>query len=193
MKKTLVLLSVCFLFFSCKKNKIIDQPLLEHYPQSWIFTIDESPQKYTYIYTNGNNMFRDDIEKSYSLTQLAEDENCKFFLNLSKTESGDQCITIQLEKEKRRWIFAAPSTNGQEMHMGISQKESEITPPDDDNYKFHVHHLEDVAGVKTISIESVAYPGYFISSQPPGFNYSATQLTLQHESGPEKATAWQCR
>jgi hypothetical protein len=194
MKRAVILVFICFIFFNCKKNKIIDQPLSEHYPQSWVFTIDKSADEYIYIYTNGGgNMFRDNVQKSYSLVQMAEDVDCKFFLNLARAENGDQCVTIQRENDKRYWVFGGTSTNRQEMHVGISNKGSETNAPDDDQYKFKIHKLEDVGGVKTIAIESIAHPGYFISSSPPGFNYAATQLTLQSEPGAAHATAWQCR
>lgn len=194
MKRAAIFLCFCFLSVGCKKNKLVDQPLLEHYPQSWVFTIDESADEYTYVYTNGGgNMFRDNVPKSYSLMQLAEDVECKFFLNLARAENGDQCVTIQRENNKRYWVFGGPSTNRQEMHVGISNTGSETNAPDDDHYKFKIHKLEDVDGVKTIAIESIAHPGYFISSSPPGFNYAATQLTMQLEPDAEHATGWQCR
>mgnify|MGYP003487890606 CR=1 FL=1 len=182
MKSVIIFCSVCIFCFGCKKNKVV-QPLLENYPQSWIFTIDNSNDEYLYFYTKPNNMYTDNIQKSYSLTELEKDVDCRFYLNLTRGADGKQYVSIQLDNDKHRWLFAGESTNRQEKHMGISSMGSEINL-DNDEYS---------SGVKTVAIESVAYPGYFISSAPPGFNYAKNQLTLQKESGPENATAWQCR
>ena len=193
MKSVIIFCSVCIFCFGCKKNKVV-QPLLENYPQSWIFTIDNSNDEYLYFYTKPNNMYTDNIQKSYSLTELEKDVDCRFYLNLTRGADGKQYVSIQLENNKHKWLFAGESSNRQEKHMGISSMGSEINLDNDEyNYMFKIHKIEHSSGVKTVAIESVAYPGYFISSAPPGFNYAKNQLTLQKESGPENATAWQCR
>jgi hypothetical protein len=193
MKRVLLFLIVSIFCFSCKKNKVV-QPLLEHYPQSWIFTIDYSNDEYLYFYTKPNNMYTDNIQKSYSLAELEKDVDCRFYLNLTRGADGKQYVSIQLDNDKHRWLFAHESTNRQEKHMGVSSMGSEINLDNDEyNYMFKIHKIEHSSGVKTIAIESVAYPGYFISSAPPGFNYAQNQLTLEQANGPEDATAWQCR
>jgi hypothetical protein len=165
--------------------------LLEKYPQYWILTIDESADKYTYLRTNGANMFRKSILKTYSLTQLAIDEDCEFEAAQSKTEYGNKdCITLRLDKNKKIWIGVTQSPNKQEWHLNNLNGNS--TDPGD-GYKFFVHRMPDVGGVKTVAIESVQQPGWYISSAPPGFNYAANQVTLQQAASPEMATHWQCR
>jgi len=194
MKRILSLLCLFIVCFGCKKNNDTSQALLEHYPQSWVFTIDYTASEYLYFYTKPNNMYTDNVPKSYSLLELGQDVDCKFFLNLTRGADGEQYISIQVDNDKHRWVHAHESTNLEEKHMGISYRESEINLDNDEyNYMFKVHNIDHSSGVKTVAIESVAYPGYFISSAPPGFNYAQNQLTLEQASGPENATAWQCR
>ena len=64
---------------------------------------------------------------------------------------------------------------------------------DDDNYKFFIHKMPDVNGVKTVALESVYFKGYYISDASPGFQYAQNLATLQEASTPDKATKWQCR
>ncbi|MFT3947720.1 MAG: hypothetical protein QM763_12185 [Agriterribacter sp.] len=191
--KRLLLYSICIVCFGCKKNNV-GEALSEHYPQSWIFTIDYSNDEYLYFYTKPNNMYTDNVLKSYPLSELEKDVDCRFYLNLTRGADGKQYVSIQLDNNKKRWVFATESTNRQEKHMGIATRGSETDLDNDEyNYMFIIHNIEHSSGVKTVVIESVAYPGYFVSSAPPGFNYVANQLTLQQESGPENATEWQCR
>jgi hypothetical protein len=194
MKYRLLFFLTSMIIFSCGKDNGPNPALLEKWPQQWIFTIDETVDKYTYLETAGNNMKRSQILKSYSMIQLAEDNECEFNVAQSRTEAGDVCFTIQLNKNKKRWLFAGNSSNQQEVHLGVTNGSSEITAPgDSDNYKFLIHRLNDVNGVTTIAIESIEKPGYYISSASPGFNYSPTQVVLKQQSSPDNATHWQCR
>ncbi len=192
MKRVIILCGICIFCFACKKNNV-DQPLLENYPQKWIFTVDYSNDEYLYFYTKPNNMYTDRIQKSYSLSELEKDVDCRFFLNLTRGADGKQYVSIQLDNNKERWVFAGESPNRQEKHLGISSRGLTDLDNDEYEYMFIIHNIKYTSGVKTVAIESVAYPGYFISSAPPGFNYAANQLTLQEDNGPENATAWQCR
>lgn len=187
----LVLLAFITLTSGICSKKTEDQVLLEKYPQYWILTVDESSDKYTILRTNGSNMFRKSILKSYSLTQLAIDEDCKFEVAQSRTEFDNKiCYSLRLEKNKKIWCGVTNSPNKQEVHL--TALNSAATDPGD-GYKFFIHRMPDVNGVKTVALESVDKPGYYISSSPPGFNYAANQATLQPATSPDKATHWQCR
>jgi hypothetical protein len=196
MKKTIFFLCIIPLFISCKKNNSTDPPLLEvPYPHQWIFTADGSADKYVHLELFGNNMKRTEILKSYPLSQLTLDRYCEFNVAESRTEFTNKlCYTIQFERQRKRWLFAGKSSNGQEVHLGTTSGGSETEDPGGDGYKFFIHEMPRVNGVRTVAIESVDKPGYYISTTPPGFNYSATQATLQKADSPEKAdTRWQCR
>ena len=193
MKKVSLFVAVILLITACKKNNSTapEPALLEHYPQKWILTLDEAPDKYFFLKTNGAVMYRDHVPRSYSLTQLAIDEQCEFEVNTSRTEDGGKvCFTLRLDKNKKIWCGAGPSSNKQEVHMYALNTTS--TDPGD-GYKFFVHKMPDAGGVKTVVLESVQYPGYFVSIASPGSQFAQNLVTLQKASSPEKATAWQCR
>jgi hypothetical protein len=198
MKTTILSLCILSLLISCKKSKDSNDPgqqtLLEHYPQTWLLTYDGSPDKYTHLELYGNNMKRSEIEKTYNLVTLAKERFCSFIVSETRTEFTDKlCFKIQFENQKNRWLFAGPSTNKQEVPLGTTAGGSESSDPGGDGYHFFVHDLAKVNGVKTVAIESVDQPGYYISNASPGFNYSPTQAVLTKETSPEKATHWQCR
>ncbi len=193
MKKSILICGVVALFISCKKDNN-NPPLEEPFPHQWIFTSDASADKYVIWELAGNNMKRTEVLKTYNLGQLSQDKFCEFNVAESRTEfTNELCYTIQFENDRKRWLFAGFSSNGQEVHLGTTKTNSETADPGGDGYKFFIHKMPDVNGVKTITIESVDKPGYYISTVPPGFNYSASQLTLTQHSSPQSAIPWQCR
>ncbi len=194
MKKLSLLVATVLLITACKKHHATapDPAQLEHYPQTWILTVDEGADRYTFLKTNGAVMYRAKVDRSYSLTQLAIDEQCEFEVNQARTEDGsDLCFTLRLDKNKKIWCGVGLSSNKQEIHMIASTINT--TSPDDDTYHFFVRKMPDVNGIKTVVLESVQYPGYYVSINPPGSQFAQNLVTLQKASNPEKATAWQCR
>ncbi len=193
MKNIFLLFCLVLFVVSCKKNS--DQVLLEvPYPHQWIFTADASADKYVHLELAGNNMKRSEILKSYSLSQLTLDRFCEFNVAESKTEFTNKlCYTIQFERQRRRWLFAGNSSNGQEVHLSTTLGSSEFADPGGDGYRFFIHEMPKVNGVRTVAIESVDKPGYYISTAPPGFNFSPTQVTLKQHPSPQSAPSWQCR
>jgi len=212
MKKAFFFLCVLALTISCSKDSDVDPVLEIGYPQQWIFTtdvsdpFDPSVPEYTYIYTNKYAMFRDDIQKSYPLKDLADEENCLFYVSETNSSTGKTCYTIQLDNDRIRFLGVGPSTNKEETHLYI-QKGQEVVvvgnpsyfaPPDDndeegDYWKFYIHKMPDEDGVRTVAIESVGMPGWYISDSPPGFNYAANVVTMQSSVSPASAPKWQCR
>lgn len=194
MKKTILIIGMLSFFISCEKSST-DPALLEvPYPHQWIFTVDASADKYVHLELAGNNMKRSEILKSYPLKDLTLERFCEFNVAESKTEFTNKlCYTIQFERQRKRWLFAGKSSNGQEVHLGTTLSGSETEDPGGDGYRFFIHEMPKVNGVRTVAIESVDKPGYYISTSPPGFNYSATQVTLTQHSSPQSATHWQCR
>lgn len=195
MKKVLLFSVIIMLLNACKKNNNngITPNESEHYPQTWILTIDEAPDKYVFLKTNGAVMYRDHVAKSYSLIQLAEDEECEWEVSESRTEDGGKiCYNIRLKKNKKIWLGAAPSSDRNEIHM-VALNVSGPGNLDDDSYNFFIHKMPDVNGVKTVVLENVFYAGYYVSSASPGWQFAQNLVTLQQASSPEKATKWQCR
>jgi hypothetical protein len=193
MKKISLFVITVLLITACGKSGGPPDPAqLEHYPQTWILTIDEAPDKYVYLKANSPVMYRDNILRTYSLTQLAEDDDCQWEVNTSRTEfSNEVCFTIRLKKNKKIWLGATPSSNKQEIHMIAPSYNSDNL--DDDSYNWFIHKMPDVNGVKTVVLENVFYKGFYVSSASPGFQFAQNLVTLQEEDSPQKATAWQCR
>ena len=138
-------------------------------------------------------MYRDEIQKSYPLKDLVNEENCLFYIAKSTTSDGKSCFTIQLDSDKSRTLTVGESSNKQEVHLQITKGADLNDPEDGDLYKFFLHRVDDVDGVNTYAIESVGMPGWYISDSPPGFNYAANIVTLQSETKPENAPKWQAR
>lgn len=213
MKKTFLILYLLAFAISCSKDSDVTPALEQGYPQQWVFTKDESstPQdpsvaKYTYIYTNKYAMFRDDILKSYPLEDLVDEENCLFYVSETPCSGSKPCYTIQLDNDRIRFLGVGLSSNKEEVHLTIAKgievivvgNPSYFQSPDGDEgdenyYKFYIHKMPDLDGVRTVAIESVEMPGWFISDSPPGFNYASNVVTLQKETGLEHAPKWQCR
>ena len=191
--KRIIQFVVLFILLSCNKGANNQNTFSESYPQEWILMIDENADRYVHIEIAGNNTKRTLVDKSYSLVSLANERECKFKISQSRNEANNlDCYEIQSVKNKNRWLFAGLSPNKQEVHLFSNQGASEINAPNDDNYKFIIHKVGKANGVKTVAIESVALPGYYVSSAQPGFNYSPTQVVLLKVSSPDKATPWQC-
>jgi hypothetical protein len=191
MKKIATISLLFFVFLSCKKNTAYNTLLEVPYPHQWIFTADGSADKYVHLEPD---MKRSEILKSYPLSQLTLDRFCEFNVAEARTEFTNKlCYTIQFERQRRRWLFAGISSNLQEVHLRSTLSGSETADPGGDGYKFFIHEMPRVNDVRTVAIESVDKPGYYISTSPPGFNYSATQVTLTQHSNPQSATHWQCR
>lgn len=192
MKHFILFAGLVLALSSCKKSNT-EPELEEPYPHQWIFTMDASPDKYVYLELAGNNMKRSEVLKSQSLAQLTLGSYCEFNVAKSKTEfTNEDCVTIQFERQRSRWLFAGPSSNLQEVHLSTTGG-SEFDDPGGDGYRFFIHEMPKVDGVRTVAIESVDKPGYYISNSPPGFNYSQTQVTLTQHTSPASAPAWQCR
>jgi hypothetical protein len=191
-KMSLFVLSVLLITSCSKSDGPPDQWESEKFPQTWILTIDEAPDKYIYLKANSPVMYRDDILRSYSLNQLAEDDDCEWLVEQSKTENGSKdCYTIRLKKNMKLWLGATPSSDKKEIHLIAPS----YTSPnlDDDSYNWFIHKMPDVNGVKTVVLENVFYAGYYISSASPGFQFAQNLATLQQANSPDKATKWQCR
>lgn len=212
MKKAFLFLCVFALSISCSKDSDVDPVSEIGYPRQWIFTtdvidpFDPSIPEYTYIYTTKYAMFRDDIQKSYPLEDLADEEHCLFYVSETSGGTGKTAYTIQLDSDRSRFLGVGLSSNKEEVHLTIAKglevivvgNPSYFQSPDGDEdeenfYKFYIHKMPDENGVTTVAIESVEMPGWYISDSPPGFNYAASVVTLESSVKLAQAPKWQCR
>jgi len=115
MKKAILFFVTCVLLISCKKNNSDDTGStgLQEFPQSWIFTMDEAPDKYVYLRTNTANMFRKSVLQSYSLTQLAIDEDCEFEWRNREMKPITKTVFpyVLLKIKKYGWVLLLPATS----------------------------------------------------------------------------------
>lgn len=183
----LLLLSIC----ACDDDTPTQIGLEDVFPAEWIFTVDDLPDNYYFIKTNKATTYRGHVSASYSLADLAEEQDCNFYVSESKTFDGRYSVTIQLEKDRKYWLHVGLSSNKQEKFLYASNRTG--IDDDEDEYRWIVHKMPDVNDVRTVTIESASLPGWYISDSPPGPGFAATQVTLQQSSSPEGATHWQCR
>jgi hypothetical protein len=217
MKNSPLLLCLIPLLIACSKDDSDGDPnpnpgLEIGFPQEWVFTAggetnppqDPSVAEYDYIYTNGSAMFRDNILKSYPLTELVEEEKCLWYVSEDGKVDGKTSYTIQLNEDKSRFLGVGMSSNKEEVHLYIAEgilftpvgSAAYYVAPDDDeeaDYHFYIHKMPKVNDVITVAIESAGMPGWFISDSPPGFNYAQNVVTLQESENASGAPKWQCR
>ncbi|SKC83303.1 hypothetical protein [Ohtaekwangia koreensis] len=217
MKNSFLLFCILPCFISCSNDDSDNDPnpnpgLEIGYPQEWVFTAggettpptDPSVAEYDYIYTNGSAMFRDNILKSYPLSDLVEEEKCLWYVAEAGKVDGKMSYTIQLNENKSRFLGVGMSSNKEEVHLYIANgilvtpvgSQSYYAPPDGDDgaeYQFYIHKMPSVNDVTTVAIESAGMPGWFISDSPPGFNYAQNIVTFQQSKNATGAPKWQCR
>jgi hypothetical protein len=204
MKSKMIGAILLLVLFSCKKNTTgVNPPLLEEgFPQDWVFTYDENATEYTYLRSNnGNPLYRKQVLKTYDLKQLAIDEDCKFKVMENAQRNGKKTYTIQSVKQKKRWwsVNFVNNANNPEGFVSTFLSSSSTEPPcggtpdDCDDWRFFLHRMPDVNGVRSYAIESVKYPGWYISRQSPNFQYANNLLTVQKQPNVEQATKFQCR
>ena len=206
MKKMFLILSFFLFLFPVRRILMLLRYRRKAFLSNGIFTKDNSITEYTYIYTNKYAMFRDDIRKVIPAERSGRRGALSFLYCESNCGTGKPCYTIQLDSDRIRFLGVGPSSNKEEVHLNIT-KGSEVAvvgnpsyfaPPDatdDEGYfwRFYIHQMPDVDGVRTFAIESVGMPGWYISDSPPGFNYAANVVTLQKDKSPESAPKWQGR
>lgn len=216
MKNLLLFPCILLFLFACSNDSDVDPnpnpDLGIGYPQEWVFTAggettppqDPSVAEYNYIYTNGSAMFRDNILKSYPLSELVQDEKCLWYVAEAGNVDGKMSYSIQLSEDKSRFLGVGISSNKEEVHLFIAKgilvvpvaAPSYYTPPDGDDgaeYQFYFHQMPSVNGITTVAIESAGKPGWYISDSSPGFNYAQNIVVFQEEESPSGAPKWQCR
>src|SRR5688572_28269074 len=111
MKNSLLLLCFLPLLIACSKDDSDGNPdpgpdLEVGYPQEWVFTSggettppqDPSVAEYNYIYTNGSAMFRDNVLKTYPLSELVQDKKCLWYVAEAGNVDGKMSYSIQLNE-----------------------------------------------------------------------------------------------
>lgn len=177
-----VLLSAC-----TKNSSTPPNPLLaESWPQDWVLTIDLNATTYKYLHIVGIIINRNNIEKSYSMTELAKEKDCNWEVKQEGQVNGKTAYSFHLKDNKKlRWIVSKTATvaGTEQWYLGTHYG---VNPPSENYWKFYVHFFEKQNGNKIVSIESVAKPGYFLTNS--GHTLAANGVALTYHDDPEKAT-----
>ena len=181
MKKVFALLFVICLFLSCaKKNDGGLQGISINFPHASIFTIDNGTD-WIYLRIGSNVILRDPVSKTYNMNDLAREKDCKFEVRLGNTINSRQSYSFHLitDPNIRMRVRKTASVYGtEELYLGIHESS---TAPSDDSWKFFLQFESDVDGKKRARIESVQYPGFFLTNSGHTLNGKGVQLKTEND------------
>jgi hypothetical protein len=188
--QVLSLLLIASLFSCTKKSSVpINPGLSESWPQNWVLTIDFNADTYKYLHIVGIIINRNEVEKSYSMTELAKEKECNWQVKQEGQVNGRTAYSFHLEKNKNyRWMVSKTATvmGTEQWYLGTHYS---ATPPSENYWKFYLHFFEKQNGNKVVAIESVAKPGYYLNNS--GHTLAANGVALVHYDDPEKATRFE--
>jgi hypothetical protein len=185
--KQIAVLLLIASFYSCSKSSSpLDPMTAETWPQSWILTVDFNQDTYKYLHMVGIIINRNNVEKTYSMTQLAKEADCNWEVKQEGQVNGKTVYSFHLKNNKNiRWIVSKTgNVNGfEEWYLGTHNGS---TPPTGDYWKFYIHFMGKFNGNKIVVIESVAKPGYYLSDY--GHTLAANGVLLVEHDRPEEGT-----
>lgn len=145
---------------------------------SRVITIDYSATKYKYLWiSQGENyVSRTDIDKTYSLTQLASEKDCKWKIQRASTAvagagsggtvsslDNEEVIFRSAKNDVQYWgVSKGGNVNGNE-EWRLSNFRFDTKPsPVPDYIRFILHKQTDRNGVHAYTIESKYKPGWYL-------------------------------
>lgn len=193
MKKILHTFAVALIivtFYGCSKSSgtggFTNEPLTaELWPQNWILTIDYDASFYKYLNVSGIVIYRNLVDKGYSMTALANEKDCKWEVKSEGMRNGKAVYSFHLARNKKvRWIVGKTGSvaGTPEWYLGVHT--GDIPPPSDD-WLFYIHSMEKQNGHKTVVIESASRPGWYLDDI--GHTLTANGVRLVEYDRPEKA------
>ena len=197
MKRNFSVLAIAlFVIFisGCSKDSgsstITPPPLTaETWPQNWVLTIDNDPQFYKYLHRVGIVINRNLVDKTYSMTALANEKDCNWQVKSEGQRNGKAVYSFHLVTNKSvRWSIGktfSPFGDAQ-WYLGTHQGS---TPPGTDDWLFFIHSMPKQNGNKTVAIESVSQPGWFLDNI--GHTLTANGVQLMYYDDPEKAVRFE--
>jgi hypothetical protein len=187
----LFLFPVLYLFAGCSKGSSTTTPPLtaEVWPQNWVLTIDYSATTYKYLHRVGIVINRNEVEKSYSMSELAKEKDCNWEVSSAGQVGGKETYTFRLAKNKNiRWIVSTTATVSGLPEFILSTHDG-ANPPNTDDYRFYLYDRGKQNGHKTVSIESVSHPGYYLDNI--GHTLTANGVKLLPYSNAEGAVRFE--
>lgn len=174
-----ILVSAC-IFFSCQKKRGGIDTISADWPHASIFTIDNGTD-WVYLRIGSNVILRDQVDKNYSMADLAREKDCHFEVRLGALINAKQSYSFHLTSDRstRMRVRKTASVYGtEELYLGIHESD---TAPSDDSWRFFIHFESSVDGKKRVRIESVQYPGYFLTSAGHTLNAKGVQLKTEND------------
>lgn len=189
----LLLMATLFLFPCCSKNNgsaNSGNPLTaEVWPQNWVLTLEKDANTYKYLHRVGIVINRNDVEKSYSMTALANEKDCNWEVSSAGQIGGKETYTFRLATNKKiRWIVSTTATVNGFPELILSTHEG-TNPPNTDDYRFFLHDRGKQNGNKTVAIESVSHPGHYLDNI--GHTLTANGVKLSPYSNAEGAVRFE--
>ena len=180
--------SLVVLTMGCSKNSessTAPPPLTaETWPQNWVLTIDYDADSYKYLHRVGIVINRNLVEKTYSMTALANETDCNWEVKSEGQRNGKSVYSFHLVSNKSvRWSIGKTATvyGEEEWYLGTHQGS---VPPNTDDWLFFLHSMPKQNGNKTVTIESVSKPGWYLDNI--GHTLTANGVRLKQYDKPEK-------
>lgn len=187
MKLSRIIIAMLLLVFmiSCSKSSNTPGPGLnqaEVWPKNWVLTIEKDATTWKYLHIVGIVINRNDIEKSYSMTSLADEKDCEWEVKQEGQVNGKTAYSFHLKKNKNKRLSVGQTAdvNGNpEYYLGVHEGS---IPPNTDQWKFFLHFQTEQDGKKVIQLESVLKPGYFAVNA--GHTLTANGVKMRNDVPP---------
>jgi hypothetical protein len=180
-----VLFVVSSLIISCKKSGNNPNPggnQNEVWPRDWVLTIEKDATTWKYLHIVGIVINRNDVEKSYPMTDLADEKDCEWEVKQENQVNGKTSYSFHLKKNKNKRLSLGQTAdiNGNpEWYLGVHEGS---TPPNTDQWKFFIHFQTEQDGKKVIQLESAFKPGYFATNT--GHTLTANGVKMRNDIPP---------
>lgn len=152
-----------------------------------VYAIDEgSTLRYMYQST-AITVMRQRVEKTYPLSELAKERTCVLEAQFRKAYAG--IWLLRFDGEEHGYVSVAPtfSVSGQEeLALYI---DDDVPDMDDIEYEFRIHEFDPIEGRRVLAIESVKYPGHYITNF--GHTLSGNGVIVRKHDSKEAADKWQ--
>lgn len=150
----------------CKKNNNTTAYAVEEWPQNWVLVIDRNdPLFYKVLTADGVPVLRSDVGKdNFNAAQYAVSHSCKWIAEL-RGDPGSGRVSLKLANDTTLYMTGVVNRLATEYMLVVTT--TPYTTPGNTEWLFKMNRLSSVNGKKRITLESVAYPGYFVSNEPP--------------------------
>jgi hypothetical protein len=159
---------------------------------SRIITVEQDASNYKYLWLQGGSgyVYRSDIAKTYSFSQLVQDRDCKWKVQSSTlavnggsgngtfSSMNNEEVIIRSDKYPNQYwgVMKGSTLNGYEEWRLTTFYFSTKPSPVPDYLKFKLHQVADQNGVHAFTIESVLKPGFYLNNS--GHNILANGVSM---------------